>query len=68
MFMYKIEIGLTDGKAYLIVCADSDEKAFGYVEGHIARHFVKLPEITEQLIVEKKRIAPGAGYVIEAEE
>lgn len=65
MFLYKIEITLEDQLVYLIVVAESDQAAFGYAEGHLARHFVKLPLVKETVIVEKKRIEKGSGYVIE---
>ncbi len=65
MYLYKIEMELADQLAYLIVIADSEEKAFSYVEGHVARHFIASPEIRQLTIVERKRIEPGSGYVIE---
>lgn len=67
MFLYKLEIQLSDRKAVLVVLADSDESAFGYAEGHLVRHFVKLPEVRELVIVEKKRVEKGSGYVVETE-
>ncbi|KKC45970.1 hypothetical protein VE23_00745 [Paenibacillus sp. D9] len=65
MFLYKIEIQLEQGQAHLIVLAATDEKAFSYVESHVQRHFLKVPEMTSIAIVEKKRAEPGNGYVIE---
>lgn len=65
MFMYKLEIKLRETNACLIVLADSDEAAFGYVEGHLVRHYIKKPEILETVIVEKKRVEKGSGYVVE---
>ncbi|MDF2922862.1 MAG: hypothetical protein K0R57_1776 [Paenibacillaceae bacterium] len=65
MFLYKIEIQMESQHASLILLADSDESAFGYVEGHLARHYVKAPKVLELAIVEKKRVEKGSGYVIE---
>ncbi|EXX85517.1 hypothetical protein BG53_08030 [Paenibacillus darwinianus] len=65
MFLYKIEIELPGKLAHLILLADGDEKAFSYVESHVARHFVQTPEIRSTAIVEKKRLEPGSGYLIE---
>ncbi|MNN98399.1 hypothetical protein D3C81_2177870 [compost metagenome] len=65
MFMYKLEIKLSGANVCLIVLADSDEAAFGYAEGHLVRHYIKKPEILETVIVEKKRVEKGSGYVIE---
>lgn len=65
MFLYKLEIDLGDRLVHLVVIADGDEQAFNAVEGHLARHFVKSPEVKEATIVEKKRVEKGAGYIIE---
>ncbi|WP_438448587.1 DUF3906 family protein [Gorillibacterium sp. sgz5001074] len=66
MFLYKIEITMPEGKkAALIVLADSDAKAFEYAEGHLARHYIKAPEVLEMVMLEKKRVEKGSGYVIE---
>ena len=64
MYLYKLEIELADRTVYLITAADGDEQAFDQVEGHLARHFVKMPEVKQSVIVEKKRLEKGAGYVI----
>jgi hypothetical protein len=65
MFLYKVEIALNQGLVYLIVLAESDERAFGYAESHLTRHFIACPEVKEMAIVEKKRVEKGAGYVVE---
>lgn len=65
MFLYRIEIELEDQIVVLAVAAEEDEKAFGYVESHLDRHFVKSPAVKQASILEKKRISPGAGYIIE---
>jgi hypothetical protein len=67
MFLYKLEIELTDRKAAIIVLSESDEKAFAYAESHLTRHFIKTPDIKEMVIVEKKRVEKGSGYVIDTE-
>jgi len=68
MFLYKIEIELEGQLAYLIVLADSDEKAFSYVESQVVRHYVANPEVKQVSIVEKKRVEKGSGYFIEAKQ
>ncbi|OXM16906.1 DUF3906 family protein [Paenibacillus herberti] len=66
MFLYKIELQLPEGKqAHLIVLAATDEKAFSYVESHVQRHYLHMPELQSIAIVEKKRTDPGSGYLIE---
>jgi hypothetical protein len=65
MFLYKLEIELEDQTVYLIVHAESDEKAFASVEGHLARHFIKQLVVKETVLVEKRRAEKGAGYIVE---
>lgn len=67
MFLYRIEVEMTDKTGYLIILAKDDEEAFDYVESMIVRHYVHRPTIQSSTIVEKKRVAAGAGYFIEAE-
>jgi hypothetical protein len=66
MYMYKLEIETSDGVVYLIVIAETDEKAFDYVEGLLVRHFTVSPEVKSETIIEKKRVSAGSGYVIES--
>jgi hypothetical protein len=65
MFMYKLEIELQEQTVYLVVIAESDEKAFEYVEAQLTRHFIASPKVKSAAIVEKKRVEKGSGYVIE---
>jgi hypothetical protein len=65
MYLYKIEIVLETQTVYLIVAAETDEKAFDHVESHLVRHFIHNPVAQETVIIEKKRLDKGAGYIIE---
>ncbi|WP_010274867.1 DUF3906 family protein [Paenibacillus senegalensis] len=65
MYLYKLEITLEQQTVNLIVAAEDDDKAFSYVEGQLTRHFVSTPQPKEIALVEKKRLSPGSGYVIE---
>ncbi|WP_424766766.1 DUF3906 family protein [Paenibacillus sp. sgz302251] len=65
MFLYKIEIELIDRMTYLVLLADTDEKAMNVVESQIQRHYIKMPEIRSIALVEKKRVENGNGYIIE---
>ncbi|SFS98659.1 DUF3906 family protein [Paenibacillus sp. BC26] len=64
MFLYKIEIEMEDTSAHLILLAETDEKAFSFVESHVARHYIKMPVLKSVAIVEKKRTEVGSGYLI----
>ena len=67
MFMYRLEVELSDQKIAMVVIADSDEKAFDYVEASLDRHFIKKPTVIEAAILEKKRLEKGSAYIIESE-
>lgn len=66
MFLYKLEAALPEQVVPVVVLAESDEGAFAAAEELLHRHFVVSPEVKELAIVEKKRVAKGAGYVLEA--
>lgn len=68
MYLYKLEVELPNQLTYVIIVADSDEKAFEYVEPVVAKHFIATPEMTSVSIIEKKRIEKGNGYVIETQK
>jgi hypothetical protein len=65
MFMYRIEIELSDQLVYFIVLSESDEKAFSYAEEYLVRHFIAKPVVKQLSIVEKKRVQAGSGYLLE---
>jgi hypothetical protein len=65
MFLYKIELVLETQTVYLIVAAESDEKAFDHVEAHLVKHFIHNPKVKEAVLIEKRRLDKGAGYIIE---
>ncbi|WP_199622091.1 DUF3906 family protein [Paenibacillus alkalitolerans] len=66
MYLYKIEMESDRGECVAIVLAEDDEKAFAAAEEHLQRHYVAMPAIRSSTIVEKKRSAKGAGYIIDA--
>jgi hypothetical protein len=67
MHLYKLEIELETQMTYLLVVAESDEKAFGYIDEHLAQHFVKRPTVKEASIIQKKSLRAGQGYIIETQ-
>jgi hypothetical protein len=65
MFLYRIELVLETQTVYLVVAAETDEKAFDYIEPHLVKHFIHNPVVKEAALVEKRRLDKGAGYIIE---
>lgn len=64
MYLYRLEADTSAGPYTIIITAEGEEKAFAAAEEHLQRQVLPAPAIMELLIVEKKRIAPGAGYVV----
>ncbi|MEO3944178.1 DUF3906 family protein [Gorillibacterium sp. CAU 1737] len=65
MFLYKLEAAMPEQTVPVVVLAETDEGAFAAADELLHRHFVASPEVKELAIVEKKRVAKGAGYVLE---
>ncbi|QCT03486.1 hypothetical protein E6C60_2774 [Paenibacillus algicola] len=61
-----MEVLCDQGSFVVITAAENEENAFLAVDEHLERHFLTVPDIQEVTMVEKKRITPGAAYVIEA--
>ncbi|MCK8489811.1 DUF3906 family protein [Paenibacillus sp. MBLB2552] len=64
MYLYRLEAETSAGPFVIIIAAEGEEQAFSAAEGHLQRQMLPAPAVTELTIVEKKRIAPGAGYVV----
>ncbi|GIP46980.1 hypothetical protein J53TS2_05710 [Paenibacillus sp. J53TS2] len=64
MYLYRLEAETSAGAFVIVIATEEEEKAFAAAEGHLQRQVLPAPAVTELSIVEKKRIAPGAGYVV----
>lgn len=65
MYLYRLEAETSRGFLAIVIAAEGEEQAFAVAEEHMQRHFLPPAEVLELSIVEKKRITPGAGYVIQ---
>lgn len=65
MYLYRLEAETSAGALAVVIVAEGEEQAFAAAEEHLQRHFLPAPAVAELTIVEKKRIAPGAGYVVQ---
>ncbi|WP_372663911.1 DUF3906 family protein [Cohnella sp.] len=65
MYLYKLEVQLSNREVVVIVMGDSDLEVMNEVEMHISKHYVEAPEIKEIVLVEKRRANKGSAYVIE---
>ena len=66
MYLYRLEAETSSGALVLIIVAEGEEQAFAAAEEQVQRHSLPAPKLLELVVVEKKRISPGAGYVVEA--
>lgn len=65
MFLYKLEVSLSDRQVVMIIMGDSDQEVMDSVEDHLSKHYIGTPDIVEIALVEKRRANKGAVYVIE---
>lgn len=49
----------------VVIVAKDDQSAFTVAEVEVEKHYLKLPKIIEVVLLEKKRIGNGGGYVID---
>ncbi|RAL24435.1 DUF3906 family protein [Thermoflavimicrobium daqui] len=65
LYLYRIQVEGEEKTFHLVVVASSDEKAFDTAEKELERYMLVSPKVKEWLLLEKKRIRSGAGYVID---
>ncbi|MBT2666987.1 MULTISPECIES: DUF3906 family protein [Bacillaceae] len=64
MNLYRFEVTIKEKPIHVIIVADSDEKAFELVDIELEKHFLKMPEVDDISLYEKKKIKNGAGFVL----
>ncbi|MFE5429907.1 DUF3906 family protein [Peribacillus simplex] len=64
MNLYRFEVTIKEKQIHVIIVADSDEKAFELVDIELEKHFLKMPEVDDISLYEKKKIKNGAGFVL----
>jgi hypothetical protein len=68
MDLYRFEVVTKNEVIPVIIAAESEEKAFRAVEVELEKYFLKLPDIEEITLYEKKKIRNSAGFVIYGQE
>ncbi|MET1179106.1 DUF3906 family protein [Peribacillus sp. NPDC094092] len=64
MNLYRFEVTIKEKPIHVIIVADSDEKAFELVDIELEKHYLKLPEVDDISLYEKRKIKNGAGFVL----
>ncbi|MDP9740960.1 UNVERIFIED_ORG: hypothetical protein QFZ59_002790 [Bacillus sp. B2I3] len=64
MNLYRFEVTIKKKPIHVIIVADSDEKAFDLVDIELEKHYLKMPEVDDISLYEKRKIKNGAGFVL----
>jgi hypothetical protein len=64
MNLYRFEVTIKEKPIHVIIVADSDEKAFDLVDNELEKHYLKMPEVDDISLYEKRKIKNGAGFVL----
>ncbi|MFB7641148.1 DUF3906 family protein [Peribacillus butanolivorans] len=64
MNLYRFEVTIKEELIHVIIAADSDEKAFLLVDIELEKRFLKMPEVDDISLYEKRKINNGTGYVL----
>ncbi|MGC4376160.1 DUF3906 family protein [Fictibacillus sp. Mic-4] len=67
MNLYRFEVVFKTGSANVVIAAENDESAFSQVEVELEKHFLKVPEVKEISLYEKKKIKEATGFVFSLE-
>jgi hypothetical protein len=67
MNLYRFEVTTKAHVIYVIIAAKDDEQAFRLVEIELEKHFLKIPDIIDISLFEKKKIGRGNGFVVYSE-
>lgn len=64
MNLYRFEVTIKEKPIHVIIVADSDEQAFELVDIELEKHYLKMPEVDDISLYEKRKIKNGAGFVL----
>ena len=68
MNLYRFEGRINDEVVHVIVAAQTEELAFKQADIELERHFIKIPEVNDVTLYEKKIIKNAAGFVLSRQE
>lgn len=53
MNLYRFEVTIDEVPIHVIIVADSDERAFQFVDVELEKHFLKMPDVEDISLYEK---------------
>ncbi|MGP4079423.1 DUF3906 family protein [Pseudalkalibacillus sp. R45] len=68
MDLYRFEVTTKTDVIPVIIAAENDEAAFRLVEVELEKYFLRLPEVDDISLYEKKKIRKGNGFVLHEQE
>ena len=68
MNIYRLEAIIENRVVHIVVVSEDEEAAFKQAEIEIERQYLKIPEVKELSLYEKRKINSGAGFVLSKEE
>ncbi|RLQ95885.1 DUF3906 family protein [Falsibacillus albus] len=66
MDLYRFEVTTDNEIIDVVIAASTDQQAFELVEVELEKYFLKMPEINDITLYEKKKIRRGNGFVLYA--
>ncbi len=64
MNLYRFEVTIKQEPIHVVIVAESDEQAFQLVDIELEKHYLKMPEVDDISLYEKRKIKNGAGFVL----
>ncbi|MFC4075772.1 DUF3906 family protein [Salinithrix halophila] len=68
MYLYRFEVIVKEEVIHVVIAAKDDEEAFRLVDVELEKYFLKMPEVDDTSLYEKKRIGQGGGFVLYEQE
>ncbi|MFD9627158.1 DUF3906 family protein [Peribacillus muralis] len=64
MNLYRFEATIKQEPIHVVIVAESDDQAFQLVDIELEKHYLKMPEVDDISLYEKRKIKNGAGFVL----
>ncbi len=64
MNLYRFEVTINNEIIHVVVAAENDDMAFDLVDIEIERHYLRVPQVEDITLYEKRKIRNGVGFVL----